>query len=114
MMQQLHFGKIENLIVTTAIHFRARAQDHSGDKTWAGFGPLATCSMSTLSLKSQVVDLFRQFDLLKNESIVTMSARHGLPFRLIVGAGCMSAGLPGADSRRSTELDGSSSLQPVR
>jgi len=40
MMQQLPLRKIENLIVNDRrSHFRARAQDHSGDKTWAGFGP---------------------------------------------------------------------------
>jgi hypothetical protein len=84
-MQQLHFGKIEDLVVlsgepsstpppkiTKEIKLGIDAIDRSA------------AEQNDFALKRQVTDLFAQFDQLSDGSVVTIEIRHGLPARLIV------------------------------
>jgi hypothetical protein len=84
-MRQLHFGRIENLVVKNgdpAFDPRTRITQE------IKLGPEAVArtvgSDTDFALKRQVLDLFDRLGELDKDSMITIEVRHGLPSRLVV------------------------------
>ena len=84
-MQQLHFGKIENLVV---LHgdpvFSPPPTITQEIKLGPESAPRSGPNQIDFALKSHVIDLFNHMERLRDGSLVTIECRHGLPTRLIV------------------------------
>jgi hypothetical protein len=83
-MQQLNFGRIENL----AVHAGEPAFDPAPKivqdiKIGGENGPRPELAQDDFVLKSQVAELFTHLSHLSDIAVV-IEVRHGLPFRLIV------------------------------
>jgi hypothetical protein len=85
LMRQLNFGTIENLTVNGGEPM-ASPPPKIIQAIKLGLEPAkqAERKQADFELKSHIIELFSQFDQLKDESIVTIECRHGLPARLIV------------------------------
>lgn len=84
-MQAINFGRIEYLSikngdpVVDSFTKVTREIKFGGDN-----GPRPEMSDSDFALKSQVLDLFRQFDQISSAQIDLIEIKHGMPFRMLV------------------------------
>jgi hypothetical protein len=79
-MQQIHFGKIEGLIIRGGEPCSSPAPKITQEIKLGGEaaepkGP----AKDDFALKRHATDLFDQFDRLPDGAVVTISVRHGLP-----------------------------------
>lgn len=85
LMQQMNFGRFEALVIRDGqpVFEPAPRQVHEfkfpGDNS-----PRPELNAENFLLKTQVVELFQQFDRLKNGTVEVLEIKHGLPFRMLV------------------------------
>jgi hypothetical protein len=85
LMQDLHFGRIEHLIVRAGDPVLEPPPRIVSDITCGGDnGPRPEREATDFPLKQQVRELFRQLDELDEGTIELLEVKHGLPFRLLV------------------------------
>jgi hypothetical protein len=88
LMQEIWFGSIHLLIirggepVLEPLPRIVRERKYPGDA-----GPRPGRSAGGFLLKDQVVELFQDFDTLRDGVIETLEVKHGLPFRIFVAEG---------------------------
>lgn len=84
-MQQLYFGKIEDLaIVGSEPLFSPAPRITQEIKLGAADTERSAQRNDDFALKRHLTELFDHFDRLPDEAVVTIEVRHGLPARLIV------------------------------
>jgi hypothetical protein len=84
-MQQLHFGKIEGLgVVAGEPTFTPPPKLTQEIKLGSDTAEPKQPVQADFALKRHATDLFKNFDLLPDHSIVSVEVRHGLPARLFV------------------------------
>lgn len=92
LMQSIGFGRIESLAL--------REKDPVLDppprvvrevKFGGENGPRPECDVKDFALKSQVVELFSEFDRLDDGVIEILTVKHGLPFTMHVVAATFAA-----------------------
>lgn len=87
-MQQLHFGKIEGLVIMAREPCFTPAPTVTQEiKLGAEAVERPACGRDDFPLKRHLVELFDQFDHLPDGAVVAIEVRHGLPARLIVARG---------------------------
>jgi hypothetical protein len=85
LMQQLNFGRIEDLAVRDGDPvfdpppWVVREVKFGGEN-----GPRPESGTADFLLKTQVVELFQHFDRVGNGTIEAIEVKHGLPFRMLV------------------------------
>ena len=90
-MQQLYFGKIEDLMVRAGEPLFSPALRITQEiKLGGDAAERKQPRTDDFTLKRHATDLFDQFDLLPDGSFVTIEVRHGLPARLIVAPAFVS------------------------
>ena len=83
LMQRLDFGRIENLTIREGEPVLDPPPRVIRDVKFCGEkGPRRESDLDDFVLKSEVVDLFAQFDKLRNATIKRLEVQHGLPFRM--------------------------------
>lgn len=84
-MQQLNFGRIENLAVRAGEPAFDLAPKIVQDiKIGGENGPRPELTRDDFVLKSQVAELFDHLSRLGDGSIAMIEVKHGLPFRLVI------------------------------
>ena len=84
-MQEINFGRIERLGIKDGEPVFdpppkiVREVKFGGDN-----GPRPEKTNPDFAIKSQVTDLFRQFDGISSGQIDLIEIKHGLPFRMLV------------------------------
>jgi hypothetical protein len=84
-MQSLAYGRIEDLRIlgrepifspapTVFRHIKLASDERSLSRPEGDF-----------ALKAQVVDLFREFDRLRDGTVLVIEVQNGLPFRMTIG-----------------------------
>src|SRR5262249_10304250 len=85
LMQVINFGRIEGLAVREGEPvFDPDTRIIRDIKFGGENGPRPERGTDNFALKSQVVELFKQLDDLKNGIIDTLAIKHGLPFSMSV------------------------------
>ena len=85
MMQEVPFGRFRNLTIRDGDPLLSPAPVLIKEiKFGADSGPRAERDFRDFDLKSQLVELFAQFDRIKNGTIEVLELKHGLPFRMFV------------------------------
>lgn len=85
LMQTINFGRIENLAVMNGdpvlepMPRIIREIKFGGDN-----GPRPELDAGNFLLKTQVLELFQQFDRLGGCTVEVLEIKHGLPFRMLV------------------------------
>jgi len=83
MMQEISFGRIENLIVKDGEpNFDPSPQVVREIKFGGENGPRQEMSVENFALKSQAVEFFAQLDRLGDGRVKSLEVKHGLPFRM--------------------------------
>jgi hypothetical protein len=84
-MQQLNFGRIEELHVRAGDPSFSRPPRLIQDIKLGGENsPRPELGLEDFVLRSTVVDMFDHFDRIRDGVIAMIEVRHGLPFRLVV------------------------------
>ena len=84
-MQQLYFGKIENLVITGSEPLFSPAPRITQEiKLGVAEPERPGRQHDDFALKRHLIELFDHFDRLPDGTVVTIDVRHGLPARLIV------------------------------
>jgi hypothetical protein len=85
LMQQLNFGRIENLFVCGGDPVREPPPRVEREIKFGGEnGPRPEAGAADFLLKGQVIELFEHLDQLADGEIAVLEVKHGLPFRMIV------------------------------
>jgi hypothetical protein len=85
LMQAINFGHIEGLTVREGNPILDPPPRVIRDVKFGGEnGPRPETGADDFLLKSQVVELFQQFDGLKDGVIAVLEVKHGLPFRMLI------------------------------
>lgn len=85
MMQQLNFGRIEDLEVRAGEPLFSPAPRVVQDiKIGAENGPRPESAFPDFFLKNQVIELFQHFDRMGDATVACIDVKHGLPFKLVV------------------------------
>lgn len=85
LMQNINFGRIENLLIEECQPvLNAQARVIREYKFPGENGPRPESHCDDFALKTQVIELFRTFDELRNCTIEVLEVKHGLPFRMAV------------------------------
>ena len=85
LMQRVNFGRIDGLVVRNGEPiFNPPPRVVREVKFGGENGPHPKTSSEDFLLKSQVRELFAQFDELGNAAIHSIEVKHGLPFRMTV------------------------------
>jgi hypothetical protein len=85
LMQQLNFGRIENLTVRSGEPVLAPPPRVVHEHKFGGDnGPRPEHAAEDFLLKAQVVDLLRFLDRFGDGTIALVEVKHGLPFKLEV------------------------------
>ena len=85
LFQLLNFGRIEGLrVVAGEPVLEPRPRIVSEVKFAAENGPRPETGARDFLLKSQLLELFANFDELQNATIDVLEVKHGLPFRMLV------------------------------
>ena len=85
LMQQLYFGKIEDLVVLSSEpSFSPAPRIIQEIKLGGSEAERPVQRNDNFTLKRHITELFDQFDRLPDGAVVTIEVRHGLPARLIV------------------------------
>lgn len=85
LMQQISFGRIERLVITDSEPVLDPPPRIIREIKFGGEnGPRPEAAIEDFTLKSQVVELFRSFDELRDGVIECLDIKHGLPFRMAV------------------------------
>lgn len=87
LMQDVNFGRIEGLAVRSGEPvLDPRPRIVREVKFGGENGPRPEIDSSDFALKSQVLDLFRCLDELRDGTVETLVIKHGLPFSMSVEA----------------------------
>lgn len=85
MMQQLNFGRIEDLEIRSGEPlFNPAPRVVQDIKIGGENGPRPESLFPDFLLKNQVIELFEHFDRLCDATIASIDVKHGLPFKLVV------------------------------
>lgn len=85
LMQQVNFGRIENLVVTDGQPVLSPPPRVVREVKFGGEnGPRPEASIEDFALKAQVVELLRYMDELQDGVIGVLEIQRGLPFRMAV------------------------------
>lgn len=85
LFQSLNFGKIERLVVRDGEPVLDPAPQVTREVKFGGENAARDeRDLQQYLLKSQVIELFEEFDRLQNGTIAAIEAKHGLPFRMIL------------------------------
>lgn len=85
MMQQLNFGRIEDLEIRAGEPlFNPATRVVQDIKIGAENGPRPESLIPDFLLKNQVIELFEHFDRLGEATVTCIDVKHGLPFKLVV------------------------------
>ena len=85
LMQEINFGCLKNLVLKDCEPvFDPPSKVVREIKFGGENGPRPELVSNNFTMKSQVVDLFRQFDRLGNGIVKTLEIKHGLPFLMTV------------------------------
>src|SRR5262249_9196756 len=88
LMQEIQFGKIEGLVVKGGQPVLEPLPEIVREYKFGGDNESHPGLNATdFLLKSQVVDLLRQVDLIGDGLIQVLEVKHGLPFRMFVNGG---------------------------
>lgn len=85
LMQDINFGRLEGVRVRDAepvldpVPGIVREIKFGGEN-----GPRPELQADEFALKSQVVEMFAQFDRLRHCHVETLEIKHGLPFRMLI------------------------------
>ncbi|MBI5787825.1 MAG: hypothetical protein HZA78_03085 [Candidatus Schekmanbacteria bacterium] len=83
LMQQINFGRIEELAVRNGEPFFDPAPRVIREIKFGGEnGPRHELGVNDFALKSQVVELFEQLCQIKEGTVECLEIKHGLPFRM--------------------------------
>jgi hypothetical protein len=81
LMQRLNFGRIEGLKIRNGEPVLDPPPRVVREVKFGGEnGPRAEAGTDDFLLKSQVVDLFRQLEMLRDCTVCVLVVKHGLPF----------------------------------
>jgi hypothetical protein len=84
-MQQLNFGRIEDLEIRAGEPLFNPAPRLVQDiKIGAENGPRPESVIPDFLLKNQVIELFDHFDRMGDATVACIDIKHGLPFKLVV------------------------------
>lgn len=85
LMQSINFGRIEGISVDCGEPLLNPAPVIVREIKFGGEnGPRPETRSDDFVLKSEVLDLFEQFDRLLNCQIESLEIKHGLPFRMFI------------------------------
>jgi hypothetical protein len=91
-MQQLNFGRIEELVIqagepvfSPSVRLIQEIKIGGPDN-----GPRRELEQEDFLLRASVIELFSHFDRLGDATIGVVEVRHGLPFKVIVARSCGS------------------------
>ena len=85
MMQQLNFGRIEDLEIRSGEPLFSPAPRVVQDiKIGGENGPCPESLFPDFLLKNQIIELFEHLDRLGDATIASIDVKHGLPFKLVV------------------------------
>jgi hypothetical protein len=85
LMQRINFGRIENLLIRNGDPDLDPPPRVIREVKFPGEnGPRPEVGAGEFLLKSQVVELFKELDLLGDGTIAVLEVKHGLPFRMMV------------------------------
>jgi len=85
MMQQLNFGRIEDLEIRGGEPlFNPAPRVVQDIKIGAENGPRPEAIIPDFLLKNQVIELFEHFDRMGDTTVECIDVKHGLPFKLVV------------------------------
>ena len=85
LMQRLNFGRIEGLVIHAGDPILSPPPRIVRDMKFCGDNRARPeADLDDFPLKSEVLDLFEQFDELPNTTIHCLEVKHGLPFRMQV------------------------------
>ena len=85
-MQTLGFGRIEGLRIRDREPVFAPSPKIIREVKFGSDDSNSFRSEGDFYLKAQVVDLFREFDRLRDDTILLLEIKNGLPFKMAVGA----------------------------
>jgi hypothetical protein len=84
-MQELNFGRIENMLVRAGEPLFTPALKIVRDiKIGGENGPRPEACQSDFALKAQFAELFDHLSSIGDGSISVIEVKHGLPFRLVI------------------------------
>lgn len=85
LFQTLNFGRIEGLVIRDSEPVLDPAPRTIREVKFGGDNAARDeRDLQQYLLKSQVIELFEEFDRLQNGTIAAIEAKHGLPFRMIL------------------------------
>lgn len=85
LLQRINYGKIEGLEIRDGEPILKPLPEILLDYKLGGEnGPRREIGSEDFFLKSEVVDLFQQFDQLQNQVIELVEVKAGLPFRIVL------------------------------
>ena len=85
MMQQLNFGRIEDLEIRAGEPlFNPAPRVVQDIKIGAENGPRPESGIPDFLLKNQVIELFEHIDRMGDATVACIDVKHGLPFKLVV------------------------------
>ena len=84
LMQDVNFGRIENLVVKDGQPVLSSPRVVREVKFGSENGRRPEASIEDFALKEEVVDLFNHMDELQDGVIGVLEVKHGLPFRMAV------------------------------
>ena len=85
MMQQLNFGRIEDLEIRAGEPlFNPAPRVVQDIKIGAENGPRPESAIPDFLLKNQVIELFEHFDRMGDATVACIDVKHGLPFKLVI------------------------------
>jgi hypothetical protein len=84
-MQHINFGRIDNLrIVNGDPIFDPPPRVIREVKFGGENGPRSEAGKDDFVLKEKVVEMFGDFDRLRNGTVEVLEVKHGLPFRMLI------------------------------
>ena len=85
MMQTIHFGRMENIVVRDGQPLFEPPPKIIREIKFGGENSLRRkLNSNDFLLKTQVLQLFRQLEKLGDGTVQSLEVKHGLPFRMIV------------------------------
>jgi hypothetical protein len=85
LMRRLNFGRIEVLQIRGGEPVPDPPPRITREHKFGGEnGPRAEVAAADFALKTQVIELFREFDRLRDATIAVLEIKHGLPFRMLL------------------------------
>jgi hypothetical protein len=87
-MQQRGFGRFERLLVRNGDPVLDPLPPILTEVKFGGEnGPRPERTLRDFQLKSQVIEMFQQFDELRDGMVAVLEFKHGLPFRMVIAEG---------------------------